>query len=489
MPPYLGGTLSYDMEHTPRKIFTNTVGQTVLRGVEVLIGIVTLGLITRYLGQGGFGHYTTVNAILQLFVVIIDFGLYLTLLREISANTADRTEYITNNIFTMRLVSSAALIVLAIVSISFTGYPPEIKWGVLSLSFAYLAATLTATLTALFQRYLQMVKIAALNAANKVLMLAMVGSIIWLGGGLQSILLGSSVVAAISFGMLWYMVRRLPGDLHVHLQFDIPYWREIIAKAWPIALTTALNLIYFKMDTVVLSIFQSPEQVGIYGASYRVLEIMVSFPHMFMGLVLPVLTAAWISHDMARINRIWQKAFLFFSIITIPLITGTFILGIPVMKLVAGSEFAASGEILKILILATAAIFFGTLGNYIVLVLERQRFLIKFFLLNAAVSLIGYLLFIPRFSYWGAAWVTVASEFFIVLAAWLVIRPALSLSIPWGSAFKILVASILMAGYAMAVSTTLPLLVVLTTSSILYAALLVALRAVSVQELKTLMRP
>src|SRR3989344_2139207 len=103
MPSLIAGACSryLHMEHTANKIFTNTIGQTILRGIEVLIGVITLGLITRYLGQGGFGEYTTINAILQLFVVIIDFGLYLTLLREISANPPDRTEYITNNIFTM----------------------------------------------------------------------------------------------------------------------------------------------------------------------------------------------------------------------------------------------------------------------------------------------------------------------------------------------------------------------------------------------------
>ncbi|MBI4090942.1 MAG: flippase [Candidatus Komeilibacteria bacterium] len=477
------------MEHTARKIFTNTMGQAVLRFIEVLLGVVTLGLITRYLGQSGFGQYTTINAILQLFIVIIDFGLYLTLLREISANPVERTEYITNNIFTMRLMSSAALLLLAIVSISFTPYPAEIKWGVLSLSFAYLSVSLTATLTALFQKYLQMVKVAALNAGTKVLMLGMVSVVIWLHGGLQSILVGSSIVAAIAFGILWYLVRRLPGNLHLRIHIDLPYWREIISKAWPIAATTALNLIYFKADTIVLSMFRGPEEVGLYGAGYRVLEIMVSFPHMFMGLVLPVLTAAWIARDGSRVDRIWQRAFLFFTLMTFPLMTGALILGVPVMKLIAGSEFAESGNVLKVLVLATAAIFFGTLGNYIVLVLEQQRKLIKFFLLNAALSLAGYLIFIPKYSYWGAAWITVGSECFIVLAAWIVIRPHLKLTVPWGATAKIALASVFMAVFAYFAQSALPLIPLLIVCATLYGALLLAFRAVSFSELKSMIRP
>ena len=93
-------------ENTAFKIFTNTAGQIILRGFDIVFGVITLGLITRYLGQEGFGYYTTVFAFLQLFIIIIDFGLYLTLLREISSQPKERISFITSNIFTLRLLSS-----------------------------------------------------------------------------------------------------------------------------------------------------------------------------------------------------------------------------------------------------------------------------------------------------------------------------------------------------------------------------------------------
>src|SRR3989344_2677075 len=139
------------MNDTANKVFANTAGQVILRSIDVVIGIASLALITRYLGQSGFGHYTTVYAILQLFVVIIDLGLYLTLLREISSSEETRVPAITNNIFTIRIVSSAALLALAILTISLSPYPAEVKFGTMTLSASFLFATLIATLTALFQ--------------------------------------------------------------------------------------------------------------------------------------------------------------------------------------------------------------------------------------------------------------------------------------------------------------------------------------------------
>ena len=118
------------------KIFYNTFWQVVIRGVDIIIGIVTLGLITRYLGQTGFGYYTTVMAFLQVFMMLADFGLYLTLLREISAQPAEKEGWIVNQIFTLRVASSAIFLALTIVAVQFFPYPAVVKQGVAALAWA-----------------------------------------------------------------------------------------------------------------------------------------------------------------------------------------------------------------------------------------------------------------------------------------------------------------------------------------------------------------
>ena len=67
------------------KIFTNTLWQLVIRVATIVVGVFNLALITRILGQTGFGFYTTVFAFVQMFMILADLGLFLTLLREISA--------------------------------------------------------------------------------------------------------------------------------------------------------------------------------------------------------------------------------------------------------------------------------------------------------------------------------------------------------------------------------------------------------------------
>ena len=477
------------MNDTANKVFANTAGQVILRSIDVVIGIASLALITRYLGQSGFGHYTTVYAILQLFVVIIDLGLYLTLLREISSSEETRIPAITNNIFTIRVVSSVALLALAILTISLSPYPAEVKFGTMTLSASFLFATLIATLTALFQKHLQMVKIALLNLVNKLLFFAATIIIVSQGLGLQAIFIGASLASVLSFALLWYLLRTIPTPVRLAFAYDPVYWKRVLSISWPLAVTTALNLIYFKADTIILSLYHAPEAVGIYGASYRVLEIIASFPHMFMGLILPLLTAAWVAHDDRTLHAIWRKAFAFFAFISFPMIVGALVVGRPLMRMIVGDDFSISGDLLKILVVATAAIFFGTLYTYMVLVIDRQRDMIRYFLITAALALVGYFLFIPSFSFWGAAWVTVASEILIVIGAWTVIKQSFTPHIPWAICGKLASASAFMGIVTWLLLPFVPLLPLIVLAAAIYFITTLLIRAITITELRTLILP
>jgi len=103
------------------------------------------------------------------------------------------------------------------------------------------------------------------------------------------------------------------------------------------------------------------------------------------------------------------------AIIAIPLIVGGLFLAEPVMTAVAGKEFSESGAILKLLIIAVAAIFLGTMFSHAVIALDKQKKLIGFYAFTSLSSLAAYLILIPRFSYFGAAAVTIYSEVLIAI--------------------------------------------------------------------------
>lgn len=410
------------------KIFTNTLWQVIIRAINVLIGVFSLAIITRILGQTGFGFYTTIFAFVQIFMIIADLGLYLSLLREISIAKDRLTENkIVNNIFTIRLVASLLILIIIPIAVQFFPYSNEVKTGVFYFMWAFFFQSLISTLTAVFSRHLDMAKVAIVELLNKVLyVLFLIYLLGQIGSGLNQILITASFAYIVAF-ILFYLFLKKYIDLK--LAWDFVYWRQVFHRTWPLAITVILNLLYFKADTLVLSAYHSPEDVGIYGAPYRVLEAITTFPHMFMSLILPLFTAAWVGKELAKLRQTLQYNFDFFSIITFGMIAITWLISRPLMILLAGPEFAASGAILNILIVATAGIFFGTLFTYLVVALGAQKQMIKYFLFTAIVGLLGYFIFIPKFSYWGAAYMTLLVEILIIFFAWLVIRKEVTLKI------------------------------------------------------------
>ncbi len=421
------------------KIFKNTIWQVIIRVFNIIIGVLNLGLIARILGQSGFGYYTTIFAFLQMAMVLVDFGLYLTLLREIATTKEKKEEArMINNIFTIRFFSSLLFLLAAPIIIKLFPYDIIVQKGIIYFSLAFFFQSLISTLTAVFAKHLIMPKVALTDTFSKVSYFIFLFYFFKKNIDLNTILLFNSITQGLAFTLLYFFLRKY---VSLRFKFDFKYWKSIFYKTWPLAITVVLNLIYFKVDTLILSVYQAPSEVGLYGAPYRVLEVLTAFPHMFMGLILPLFTAAYLAKNFKKLQKIWQHTFDFFSIISIGMIGGTWLISTKIMKLLAGNEFILSGPILNVLIVATALIFFGTLFTYLVVALEAQKEIIKYFLFAAFLGLLNYFIFIPRFSYWGAAYTTLFIEFLIVIFAYLVIRKYIDLKID----FKVLGKSILAA--------------------------------------------
>ncbi|MEA3272957.1 MAG: polysaccharide biosynthesis C-terminal domain-containing protein, partial [Patescibacteria group bacterium] len=118
---------------------------------------------------------------------------------------------------------------------------------------------------------------------------------------------------------------------------------------------------------------------------------------------------------LERFRKISQKSFDALMLFVIPTVLGGMILSDQLMELFAGKDFAGSEEILKILLLALGLIFPTTLFTHAVIAIKKQKLMLWGFGVSAVLSLTGYLIFIPRYSYLGAAWVTVFSEGLILL--------------------------------------------------------------------------
>lgn len=423
-----------------QKIFSNTLIQVIGKVASTGLNLFAFALMTRELGQTGFGAYTTVVTFLSFFAIIADLGLTLVTVQMINDNKDEESKTL-GNLFGLRLVSALLFIGSAPLFVLFFNYGADVKSGVLVAAASFIFTALNQIMVGLFQNRLKMDRVAWADTLSRFILIAGVILSIKQHWGLNGMLIATSAASFASFVLHFVFARRFA---RIRPQFDFAKWKQIINLSWPLAVTIAFNLIYLRADTLILSFIKSPGEVGLYGAAYKIIDVLSSLPFMFAGIILPLLVNAWNNQDKQQFKSILQKSFDVMAIAALPMVIGTQFFANDIIILIAGNDFREAGAILRVLILAVAAIFMGNMTAHAVIAVKAQKKIIWIYVFTGITSLIAYLYFIPRFSYFGAAAVTIYSETAIALLTTIFIYRHLNFRLNWTGFNKALAASLLM---------------------------------------------
>ncbi len=463
-----------------RVVARNTITQALGRGTSIVLGLIAYLLIARHLGVARFGDFTTISAFLQFFGAAVDLGLYIYLAKTLGQPDVDAPR-IVGNVFGLRIVTAIAVFAAApLVAFAFP-YPAELRLGIAALSLSFVAVSVTQLLAGVFQRAFAMGRYIFGEVLGRAALVGLVLVATQHGLGFWSVIW--IVVVASVVNVVWVLVaagRFVP----VRPRFDLSVWRAVIRETWPIALSVALNVVYFKADTIILSLLRTPTDVGLYGAPYRVFEALISIPALFAGLLTPVLAAAFAT-DRARFGAIVRRGFEILLVVAVPFVVGAQFVSRELMTFV-DPAFAASGSILRVLVFGTAAIFVGYLFSNAVVVVGRQRTMVWAYGAMAIGSVALYVPAITRYSYYGAASVTVLVEVAIAVAAATVVLRASGARLTLGRPLRTLAAALGMAA-VMWLGRGLPWVANGAVGVTSYAILILLLRVVDFATLREIL--
>lgn len=472
-----------------RKVAYNTILQAGGKIFGTVIGFAIATIVFNYLSEDN-NVYTTILAYLQLFGIVMDLGLYVVLLKHIANDDAQHSY--TNTLITLRFVT--ALVVLAIACstvwlIQAPAYTTTVKWGVLIVSANYFFITLNQLLMAVYQHHLATQRVALAEIIGKIVLLLSTLLVVYVfQAGVYAILLTIVLSGGINFILLWQGLRHYSP---VKLIVDWSRWGKILRESWPIAIAIALNLIYFKADTIILS-FYWPNLVGIYGFPYKILEVIITVPAIIVGLIMPKLSAVYAEHNLVRFKELYQRSFYALSLLAMPMVVGAMVIAHPLMNLIVTDEklrvhLVDLGNLLQILMLAMGVIFLGTLTGYVIVIVNRQRQIIWGYAFVAITALTAYLWLIPKYSYYGAAWITVYSEGMMALINMVLIYHVTKVLPSLHDTWRVALASIIMGGAVLVAVQFLPVVLVIPFGGIVYGIALIVVRGISKADLKLLL--
>ncbi|MFA6521982.1 MAG: flippase [Patescibacteria group bacterium] len=388
----------------------NTAVQSIGKMLGNIFGILAVAILSRYLAPEGYGQLTIVLTFLSVFAAIVDFGLTLTTVQMISDEHEKENE-ILGNLLTLRIVSAVLFLSLAPVCAFFFPYEQVIILGIAVGAISYLFGTTSQMLIGVFQKRLVMHRAVIAELLNRSLVLVGAYLAMRFDWGLIGIMWLFVFGNALQLGTIILLAR---NHVKIRFRFHSGTMREIISRSWPIGASIFFNLIYLRGDIIFLSLFRGDAEVGLYGAAYKVVDVITTIPVMYMGLALPMLVRAF-SKDKTEFQKIMQDSFNFLAILAVPFALGSIALGRPVMELISGSQYSESGAVLMILGPAASIVFLNSLFGHAVVAVKKQKIMTLGYLFVAVLTVLGYLIFIPQYGMWAAAWWTLIAETLIGL--------------------------------------------------------------------------
>lgn len=454
-----------------QSIFSNTIIATLGRAVTLVCGLASTALMARMLHVGGFGVYSLVLTIATMVQLFADFGLYLTLSRQLGLSQGKPNEHIAN-IVSLRIVLLLALFGLS--SITLLSVPSMRESITIFLVFAVglIFQSISQLLMGVFQAY-------------GCIWRATLGDVIGRFGQLVALAIGffllpehatllwvaSSFTGGLMLSCIVHLIV-IPERRLLRIRASYTIWWHIIQISWPIALMLILNVIYFRIDTVLLSYLRSSQEVGLYSLAYKIIENGLFFPAMIGGLLLPAMSAALARRDHSKAQElIAQCLTLSFSgaCILVPLLI---VFSREIIELLASQLFAPSAALLRILAIALGIMCIGNIFGFSLIALGKQKALAALYGILAVGNIIANFMYIPLFGALGAAWVTVATELSATTVAGLMVYR----SIPWRLSSRSIVwplwSACIAVGIAILLAGPVPLLPRLCIAALVYTAMM-----------------
>jgi O-antigen/teichoic acid export membrane protein len=450
-----------------------------------LMGLVLVGYLARQFDVVGLGSYNLVVAYTGLFSLFADFGLIQYLTRELAARPHDR-EVLLRQAAAGSLAAGAIAFALCNGLARAVGYDAHLlRWILIASLPMFLGPAFISI--AVLNAGLRGRRVAALAVTNQALGAVIVLLIVVSGSGIGT-LIAAQAVQSFVYAMLiaWSSgMGRIYRDGFRRIQLAAGL--RLVWAAVPLGAMAIIALVYYRLDTFLLSVIASEKAVGYYSGAWRLTEALHIVPAAVTATMLP-LAARREGESMRRVADAIRLAFRFLTLIGVPILVGCMILAEPILKAVYGPALAPATTAFRILIVTEIIFFFGSVVGATLVGLRQVRKAFISQVISVPLNAAACAVVLPRYGYNGAAWISLATEALVVSYLVWTLRPLLDTKtsiVPLRPAVQAVIASAPMAVLIVLLqSARAPLILTIVAGAAVFGLVLVAARGVSREDLR-----
>lgn len=385
----------------------NAILNIIYKLSSILFPLITYPYVSRILLADNLGKVSFFTSLTNYMLMIGSLGIYTYGVRVVAKNRNNKREMsvVVKELFLINLIVTAVVSVLLIFSIIFVKK---------------------------FQENLLLMLISVCQ-----ILIAPVG-MEWLYGGLEQygyIAIRSIVMKSISLALIFIFVHKKDdyiiyaailmmgyvGNYICNFFHSMRFVDYTIKQKWKFkrhikavlilfASILAIN-IYTNVDTIMLGFIDGDKAVGLYDIACKGKLVLLSLINAISAVLFPRLSYYLANNDMSSYNKILRKSISIIMGIAIPLSIFFIIEANDVVTFLGGNAYEDATLCMQILMpILIVSGFSNITGNQILLPHGKDISYMKAVIMGALVDIILNLIFMPRYSLYGAALATLMAE-------------------------------------------------------------------------------
>lgn len=468
-------------------IAKNTTVMMASQAVTWISSFVLMLVLPRHLGSGDYGRLYLAVSLTMIFQIVIDFGGTYFIPKEVARERNGASQLAVHSIILRSILWFLSLCAMLLIAF-WAGYSEYVTVLILILGTAKLWEGAGKVLTSCFQGFEMMQYPSRAAIAEKIFVTSL---------GVAALLLGAhaltiAMLMALSTLLNFFMTARYSRKfLHFSLRVEWEKILSLLKTGAPYFLWSVFAVIYYRVDTVMLSFMTPDAVVGWYGAAYRFFDTLMFLPSIFSWAVFPVLSRLQAA-SAGNLSSVTCKSIDVMVLTGIPISIAIFAFSRDIISLFFGlAEYQPSILLLKIFSVGLVLVYVDFILGAALFASDRQRlWTVVAFGAMIFNPLVNYLMIPYTQSHFGnggigAAVATLITEFGVMAMA-LCITPKNLLS----AARPIVQIKSIAAGLLMAItifalrSTQLHWIAQAAVGAFVYGSALLLLRALSGPELE-----
>lgn len=393
------------------KISHQTMWQLLGKVVTAVSTFIILGIVARNYGEQGTGVFTLALTYLSIFYLLSDFGFNAHVLRKgIGYRVQGIVEW--RKLLGTRILWSLVLVIIALSTLAFWPFATnEFSQAILFGSLAIIGSSIFVTCNLIFQSKLRYDLSVLASSLGTIISL---GLFVYFSSHKYPIqfLLFAHLASWLLIATVALLTTKnfLPKLSPI---FDLKYIKALFSDSWPIAATLALNVVYFRIDSFIIADLKGSSDVGIYNIAYSVFQSSLVLPTFIMNSYYPLMLKS------LKGVKFIGGGLLGLAVLGVIL---SQILAPEIIKILTGGGFSGSVQSLQILSLGLPAYFLSSLLMWLLVTKGKYKEMLLIYAGGLILNLVLNIIYIPQYSYFAASYITVISEYVILLMQIFILR-------------------------------------------------------------------